>query len=214
MRSSVIAQTNCKGDQMSDDLADIKDKIIEAILPDIAFDGWTWRCVQAAAVKAGYDKDMANAVFPSELCDVLNHFSDWVDRQMMAQLSDIDPESLRIRDRIHEAVMTRIEVLEPHKEALKQAMSYWSLPHRAPRAGKIMWRTADRIWVWAGDTATDYNHYTKRGLLCGVMSSTILAWVNDDSDDMEAVEAFLDRRINNVLAIGKTIGRFKSKSAA
>lgn len=214
MQRKDIEDKDLESYQMTDDLTGIKDKIIEAVLPEIAFDGWTWRCVQAAAVKAGYDKDMADAVFPSGLCDVLAHFSDWIDRQMMGQLEDIDPDSLRIRDRIHEAVMTRIEVLEPYKDALQQAMAYWSLPHRVPRAGKVMWRTADRIWNWAGDTATDYNHYTKRGLLCGVMSSTILAWVNDSSNDMEAVEAFLDRRINNVLTIGKTIGRFKGRSAA
>ncbi|MBT7267527.1 MAG: COQ9 family protein, partial [Rhodospirillaceae bacterium] len=50
---------------------------------------------------------------------------------------------------------------------------------------------------------TDFNYYTKRGLLAGVYGSTILYWLSDNSDDFVETDAFLARRINEVLQIPK-----------
>lgn len=199
---------------MTEKTEEIRDKILLAALPHVVFDGWCRDTVKRAAVAAGYEHHMAAAVFPGGLSDVLKHFADWTDRQMMAALSGIDPQELRIRDRVQTAVMARLRVMEENRQAEKQAMSYWSMPHRTPQAAKMMWRTADKIWNWAGDTATDYNHYTKRGLLCGVMSGTFLVWGNNEADDLDEVEAFLERRISNVLKIGRAVGRFKKGKTA
>ena len=190
----------------------IRDEILETALPDVIFDGWTKAVMAEAAVKAGHSSDMVRAVFPGGMDDVLSHFSDWTDRQMLAALKKVDPEALRIRDRIRTAVLARLEILSAHKDAAKQAAAYWAVPTRSLAAGRIVWRSADVIWNWAGDTAKDYNHYTKRGLLSGVMSSTMLVWLNDDSGEMTETEAFLDRRIENVMQLGKFIGKFKKAS--
>ena len=160
---------------MKENLTAIKDEILLALLPDVPFDGWTWEGAQAACIRAGHDEDMARAVFPGGLHDVAGHFADWADREMLARLKDVDIEALRVRDRVRDAVMTRIWILQEHREAEKMALSYWALPPHSLRAGKVLWRTADRIWDWAGDTATDYNRYTKRGLLSGVISATMMA---------------------------------------
>lgn len=189
---------------------DIRDKIIEAVLPEIPFDGWTWAAVEQAAVKSGYETTMAASVFPGGLPEALDHFADLADRWMFARLKDIDPETLRVRDRVRMAVMARFRSLYPWRDAVRQSATFWMMPTRAGRGGKITWRTADRIWAWAGDTATDYNRYTKRTLLCGVLVSTMLAWLNDNSSGMIDTEEFLDRRISSVMTIGKAVGKAKS----
>lgn len=189
---------------------DIRDRILDMLLPDIPFDGWTWKAVESAAVQSGYQASMATAVFPGGLPDVLDHFSDRADRWMMERLQGTDPETLRVRDRVHTAVMMRFRGLYPWRDAVRQAGSFWAMPTRAGRAAKITWRTADRIWRWAGDTATDYNHYTKRALLCGVLASAALAWLDDNSHGMAETDAFLGRRIENVMTIGKAVGKIKS----
>lgn len=191
-----------------------RDLILENILPEIPFSGWTWPVAVTAAEKAGLDPAMADAVFPGGLADVVGHFSDWADRAMMAGLADVDPASLRVRDRVAMAVEKRLEALAPHREAVRAALSFWALPTRGISAGGVVWRTADRIWDWAGDTATDYNRYTKRALLCGVIASTTLAWLGDDGGDMAATRAFLGRRIENVMQIGKFVGKIKGRRAA
>ena len=191
---------------------DIRDSILNAVLPEVPFDGWTWPAVEAAAVKSGYEAAMAASVFPGGLPDVLDHFADLADRWMLERLKDIDPASLRVRDRVAKAVMARFRALYQYREAVRQSATYWMIPTHTARGGKITWRTADRIWDWAGDTATDYNHYTKRTLLCGVLVSTTLAWLDDDSTGMQETESFLDRRIEGVMSVGKIVGKAKAFS--
>ena len=188
---------------------EIRDRILEQALPDVAFDGWTWDVAERAAMGAGYDKAMARAVFPGRINDFTGHFSAWADEQMMAGLEPLDPENLRIRDRIAAGVMARIDALTPWREATRRAVTYWAVPTRSLMGGRLVWRTADAIWVWAGDQATDYNHYTKRVLLSGVITATTLAWLNDETGSRESTEEFLARRIENVMQMGKIIGRIK-----
>lgn len=194
---------------MDHDTRTKQDKILETLLPDIPFTGWSWPAVLVAAEKAGFDPSMARAVFAGGLPDVVAHFADWADRGMMAALADTDPQSLRIRDRVGTAVLARLRFLQPHREAVRMALSYWTMPGRGVRAGGVVWRSADRIWDWAGDTATDYNRYTKRTLLCAVIGSTTLAWLGDNTPDMMATRAFLDRRIENVMQWSRFVGKIK-----
>ena len=190
---------------------EIRDRILEAALPHIPFDGWQWAVAERAAQDCGYEKSMAAAIFPAGLSDLVAHFSDRADRWMLSDLSAIVPESLRVRDRVAMAVMTRIDRLTPQREAVRLAMAYWAVPTRHLQAGRCLWRTADRIWNWAGDTATDYNRYTKRTLLGGVIASTTLAWLND-GDPATArprTEEFLHRRIENVMKLGKIVSKIR-----
>lgn len=186
----------------------IKDAIIETALPAVPFDGWTVKVLQDAAIEAGYEKDMVKAVFPRGVQDALVHFSGWADRRMMEELPK--SPSMRVRDKIALAVRTRLEILAPYKEAERLAVAFWLRPLRKWEGAKLAWKTADVIWDWAGDTATDYNRYTKRGLLSGVLGATILFWLSDTSKNHADSWAFLDRRIDNVLSIGKIAGRLKT----
>ncbi len=196
---------------MTKNLNKIRDEILEAALPDAPFNGWTWEAVRKAAETAGYKSDMAQAAFPGKLKDVLSHFSDWADRAMLQSLKEIDPENLKVRERIKEAVKARLVALQPYKEAERAAAAYWMRPLRKWEGARIIWRTADRIWDWAGDKSTDYNRYTKRGLLSGVLASTMLAWFNDKTPNLQPTLAFLDRRIENVMQLGKIVSPFKNR---
>lgn len=198
---------------MNDSVDHIRDRIIEAALPLVVFDGWRWEVIEQAATGAGYAPDMARAVFPSRLMDVMAGLSAMADRAMLTALAPLDPEQMRVRDRVRAALMARYEFLQPHKEAMREALSYMAHPLRKLRAAKMVWATADHIWDWAGDTASDYNRYTKRGLLSGIIVSSTLVWLNDDTADMAVLGAFIDRRIENVMQIGKMMGRFKRKGA-
>lgn len=189
------------------DVRKIRDAIIRVALPNIVFDGWTQQSLLQAAVDSGYSDKELNAVFPSGVIDALDGFSDLADREMLELLSSHDPDDMRVRDRIFTAVMARFEFLNAHKEAVRSSAAFWAMPSRKPRVMKIVWRSADVMWNWAGDEAVDYNHYTKRGLLSGILVSTMLVWLDDDSEDMRVTRDFLNRRIENVLFVGQTIGQ-------
>lgn len=192
-----------------DDVTQIRDEILLAALPHVAFDGWNWEMVCRAAAEAGHKDTVVRVVFPGRIVDVLEAFADLADREMLKALQGVNPEDLRIRDRVSTALMARYEFLAPHKEALRQSLQFWMVPTRKPRAAKLVWRTADRIWDFAGDTAQDYNRYTKRGLLSGIIVSTTLVWLSDETENLDNTKAFLDRRIENVMQFGKVISRFK-----
>lgn len=195
---------------MSTANAIIKNRIIEAALPNIPFDGWTMDTLISAAVEAGYSEAMVTSVFPAGVKDAIRHFSGMADEWMIDGLKKTNPVSLRVRDRVALAVRTRLEALEPYKEAEKLAAAYWVRPFRKFESIKLIWKTADVIWQWAGDTATDYNRYTKRGLLSGVLTSTLLYWLGDTSPQHADTWEFLDRRIENVMTIGKIAGKLKT----
>jgi ubiquinone biosynthesis protein COQ9 len=189
------------------DIDKIREKLLLATLPHVPFDGWSNAAIRAGAEDAGLSPAEALNAFPAGPAEALALFSDWADRQMLARLEKTDLDTLKVREKVAAGVRLRLEVLEPHKEAVRRGLAFLSLPPNAGQGLKGLHRTVDAIWTMAGDRATDYNYYTKRLLLAGVLSSTTLFWLNDRSDGHEATWAFLDRRIDEVLKIGGRLGK-------
>ncbi|MEO0392414.1 MAG: COQ9 family protein [Pseudomonadota bacterium] len=186
-----------------------RDALLLAILDNVPFDGWTDKVVEQAAKMLDMEPTAAQDLFPDGIAEVLDHLADWADRQALDAMTAADLDEMRVRDRITLAVRAYLEALSPYKDAVRR--SFALVPRRA-YSGQIpstIWRSADRFWLKAGDTADDYNVYTKRGLLAGVIASTTLYWLNDNTDNHQASWVFLDRRIDNVLTLGKQFGRFK-----
>ena len=183
------------------------DRIVEAMLPHVPFDGWTLKALTAGVEDAGFDPSAAPLAFPGGMVEVAEHFSALADKRMMAELEKRKVGELAVRERISLAVRVRLEQNAQNREALRHLLSYLALPTNAPVALKCLYRTVDAMWHAAGDTATDFNFYTKRATLAGVFGSTVLYWLNDTSEGFENTFAFLDRRIENAMTIGKAGGR-------
>lgn len=194
---------------MPDQITILRDRIIETCLLDVAANGWHWSIVQTAAQKCGIADGTARSVFPNGTADAVAHFSNYTDRKMVKALESVPYCALRTRDRIRAAVLIRFEVLEPHKDIVKQSMAFWALPTHVIQGQRILWRTADLIWTWAGDSATDYTRQTKRASLSSILLGSVMVWINDESERNMITEAFLDRRLENVMEIGRTIGTIK-----
>jgi len=195
---------------MNDDLMTLRDKIVEAALPHVPFDGWTPRAARRAAADLGLTKADALRAFPYGAADMVAHYSDLADRRMIAELDRRDIASMKIRERIAAAARVRLEHATPHREAVRRALAVLALPSNVVLGGKCLYRTVDAMWVAAGDRSTDWNFYSKRSLLAGVYSSTVLYWLDDRSDGMADTWAFLDRRIADVMRIPKVTGRVRS----
>lgn len=196
-----------KAEPKEPSLETLRDDLLRATLPHIPFDGWTKAALLRGAADAGYSNLDAMRAFPDGTRDMIPWHSRYADRMMMQQLQDLDLPSMRIRDRIAAAVRVRLEQNAMNKEAIRRAMSFLAMPQNAPLSTQSLYRTVDDMWFAAGDTATDWNFYTKRLLLAGVYSSTLLFWLNDQSEDHADTWAFLDRRIENVMQVPKLTGR-------
>lgn len=191
-----------------------KTKFLLAALPDVPFDGWTDALMERTAKHLKVPGKKLAQAFPGGIQDVVVYFSEWATAETLQHLKKMKLEDMRVRDRITAGVRTRLEILSPYKPAVSAALAFLSLPPRSFIMPKLVWHAADKIWWAAGDTSTDYNHYTKRILLSGVLTSTTLYWLNDTSKNQQQTWEFLDRRIGNVLSIGQKIARFKTRKEA
>jgi len=189
----------------------VRERIVEAALPHVPFDGWTPETLRLAAQDAGYEPVMALRVFPRGPIEAVEFWNTLADRRMLEALERENIASLKIRARIALAVRRRLETAGAHREAVRRALGLLSLPHNAPLAATTLWRTVDAIWYAAGDTATDFNFYTKRGLLAGVYSATVLYWLEDKSEGQEATWQFLDRRIADVMKVPQVLGALRER---
>lgn len=188
----------------------LKAAILEAALPDIAFDGFTEQVIERAAKTAGVDPAEARLAFPGGGVDLAVCFVFAGTGDMQAKLSDIDMEGLKIRERITLAVRTRLEVDEARKEAARRAFNLLALPVNAADAARCLAHTVNAMWRSVGDESTDFNYYSKRAILAAVYGSTRLFWLNDESKHHEESWSFLDRRIENVMQIEKGKAKLKA----
>lgn len=186
---------------------DLRARLLDAVLTHVAFDGWSMTALRAAAHDIGVSEVLARNAFPGGPAELIEAYSSEIDRQMLVRLEARDLPSMRIRDRIHAAVRVRLELLTPHREAVRRGLNFMALPLNAALGARCLYRTVDAMWHAAGDTSTDYNFYSKRLLLSGVYSSTLLFWLNDRSEGHAATWAFLDRRIEDALRLGGTLGK-------
>ena len=188
---------------------DLAKKLLDAALIHVAFDGWSETTFRAAVADAGVDRALARGLYPRGAVDMVIAFHRRGDDLMAAKLEETAEQEMRYRDRVAQAVRTRIEVVED-REAVRRGTTLFALPMYAADGAKLIWGTSDRIWTCLGDTARDYNWYTKRATLSGVYSSTVLYWLGDDSLDGQATWDFLDRRIDDVMQIEKAKAKARS----
>jgi ubiquinone biosynthesis protein COQ9 len=181
---------------------ELKQKILQEALKAVPFEGWQesifFEATRALNLAEGY----GYIAFPEGIIDLIDFFLSETDKQMLTVLENLDLPNMRIRDKIFTAVKTRLELNQDKKEVLKRLVKYFLNPIHTPKGLSFNWRTVDKMWYAAGDTSTDYNFYTKRTLLMGVYDSTLLYFLNDDSEDHQKTWEFLNHRIDNVLKLG------------
>jgi len=183
------------------------DELRIALAPEIAasaiFDGWNETALEAAIDMAGADRDVAKLAFPGGAMDMIEAWIASIDAAMVDELTKEKLAELKIRERIRTLVAFRLQAVDGLDEALRRALAVMAMPQNAPRALQLGWNSADLMWRLAGDTSTDYNHYTKRTILAGIYSATLAVFVNDESQDKADTYAFLDRRIDGVMKFEK-----------
>ena len=179
-----------------------KDKLLDAALDHVPFEGWSEATFKAAVRDSEVDATVARAVCPRGAVDLAVAYHKRGDALMLERLKAEDMKELRFRDKIAAAVRARLEVVAD-KEVVRRGTTLFALPQYLGDGAKLIWGTCDAIWDVLGDTSDDVNWYTKRATLSGVYSATVLYWLGDSSEDHSATWEFLDRRIDNVMQIEK-----------
>jgi ubiquinone biosynthesis protein COQ9 len=192
-------------------LDELRAALAPLVADNAAFDGWNAAAVDAAADTLGVDRGIARLAFPKGAADMIDGWFASVDAAMLARFTPDQLAAMKIREKITALVEARLAIVAGHREALRRAVAILAMPQNALHGAKLGWRSADAMWRAAGDTATDYNHYTKRGILAGVYAATITVFLNDESEGWADTRAFLGRRIEGIMrfekAKAKWVGR-------
>jgi ubiquinone biosynthesis protein COQ9 len=183
------------------------DELRVALAPAIAdaavFDGWSDAALVSAAEMDGVDPDVARLAFPGGAMDMIAAWVANIDLTMAEAMPPSALAAMKIRERIRSLIETRLAAVAGREEALRRALAIMAMPQNVARAGKLGWASADAMWRLAGDTATDYNHYTKRAILASIYGATLAVFVNDESEGKAETRAFLDRRIDGIMRFEK-----------
>lgn len=174
-----------------------RDEAIVAVLPFVEELGWTRTALTRAA---GPDADL---LFPAGTGDLIEAYSDLADRWMAQDAAVADLGSLRVPGRVRAVIALRLRRITPHRPAIRRALGWLLLPRNAMVAARCTARTVDAIWHAAGDRSSDYSWYTKRAILGGVYSATLLRWLSDEEPDAADTLSFLDRRLGDVAKLGR-----------
>ncbi|RDE05855.1 COQ9 family protein [Sphingomonas aracearum] len=192
-------------------LDEVRAALAPGIAANAAFDGWSDAARDLAADMAGVDREIAALAFHGQ-ADMVAAWFETIDAAMVQALPGEALAGMKIRARIAALVEARLAALAPNRESLRRALAILAQPQNAGRGAKLGWHAADLMWRLAGDTATDYNHYTKRTILGGVYLATITVFLDDDSEDHADTRAFLQRRIDGIMRFEKAKAGFLART--
>ena len=186
-------------------------KVLDEAVRLVPAMGWSRQTVIAAAAAAGLSEPEAELLLPHGPRDLAALLSRRDDATALATLSLTDPSTLKIRERIRLGVVSRLDAARAQEAAVRRWAGFLSLPTNLPLALRLVWESADQLWRWAGDTATDENHYSKRAILSGILVTCLAI---DMASSREAALVHLDRSIDNVMAFEKWKAGFKPTEVA
>jgi ubiquinone biosynthesis protein COQ9 len=184
-------------------LEKLRRQLALAVGENAVFDGWTRAAVDSAAAQLGIDPVQARLAMPKTQAGMIDVYIQEVDRALEAWFTPERVAGMKIREKIRSLIWHRLETMGPAREAVRRGLAILAMPQNLPLALRVSWRSADLMWRIAGDTSTDVNHYTKRMTLGAVYGSTLLVWLDDQSEGWTDTAAFLDRRIDDVMRFEK-----------
>lgn len=195
-----------------DEVDPLPSRILHAALRHVPFDGWSRRALARGAADAGLSEHDALRAFPRGGLDAVLAHSAEADRAMAEAVAEAG-DQLGTTARIAYGIRHRLETHAEHKEAIRRGLGLLALPQNAPAALRALHKTVDALWRAAGDTATDFNWYTKRAMLAGVYAATLQFWLNDNSEGGKATWAYLDRRLADIGKLNGVVGRLRERFA-
>ncbi|MGD1878396.1 MAG: TetR family transcriptional regulator [Kiloniellaceae bacterium] len=169
-----------------------------------------WRDLSLAEIAEAADLPLSTVypLFPSKQA-ILDGFARQVDAAMLAEGSEgLDTPA---RDRLFDMLMRRFDALQPYREALgvvlqDQLRDPLGACCGLGRLGRSMAATLEA----AGFSTTGCRGALRMKGLSAIYLATVRTWLRDDSEDMAATMAQLDKQLTRADAL---IGRLSSYRA-
>ena len=183
---------------------EVRVDILQAMLPIVVFDGWNQKSLRASIKSINLPEGSEELYFPEGALEVIRFWHDQMNEFVKSSLESLNKSEMKIREQVTAGVLSALESIGSNEEAMRRAIIRLSLPDAAVQGPTYLWSLADSIWRAIGDRSTDYNYYTKRTILAGVLGSTITVWISDSDQNKVKTKLFLDARISNVMSFEKS----------
>lgn len=183
---------------------EVRVDILQAMLPIVVFDGWNQKSLRASIKLINLPEGSEELYFPEGALEVIRFWHDQMNEFVKSNLESLNKSEMKIREQVTAGVLSALESIGSNEEAMRRAIIRLSLPDAAVQGPTYLWSLADSIWRAIGDRSTDYNYYTKRTILAGVLGSTITVWISDSDQNKVKTKLFLDARISNVMSFEKS----------
>ena len=191
------------------DINQIRIDLVRAMLTHVPFDGWTWEAMEQGAIDIGFEKKKTCSIrikifkdlFKNGPIDFIDVFSQIIDLEVKENYNSIESKPERVPEKIKKIIMIRLNLCQKYKEAVRSSISLSAIPVNTKISLNILYRTCNSIWRIVGDKSTDFSFYTRRISLAAVYTSTLLFWLNEQSNNNIETEFFLDRRLKDISKI-------------
>jgi ubiquinone biosynthesis protein COQ9 len=192
---------------MTEDIKQLKNDVLFSIIEILPYEAFDINIISKACKNIGLQSEYANLLFPNGRAEFLEVFRDYIDEIMVERIKNELSEVKSITSRIFESLKIRFEILDEYKIIIPKIIAFYSMPWNHLKLYPYTWKSMNLIWRIAGnDKSTDFNYYTKRGLLTGVYWATLLYWLSDESTNYESTHDFLNRKL---ILIGKVAKKIK-----
>ncbi|MFQ3307330.1 MAG: ubiquinone biosynthesis protein COQ9 [Candidatus Midichloriaceae bacterium] len=193
-----------------ENIPSLRHKVLLSVLEILPYEQFDSNIISKGCINIGIEKEYDNLLFPNGRMQLLDLFRDHIDSLMLEELNKILPDINSVTARIYEAIKIRIKLLDEYKISMSKISTFFALPWNHVKLYPHIWHTMHIIWKIAGkDKSTDFNYYSKRGLLTAAYLSTIMYWLSDESDDNQDTYDFLQRSLNGIVNVGKKINKLK-----
>lgn len=196
---------------MTDALDDLSDRLLDAVLAAVPSQGWTSAALRDACTTLNLPVGTAALIYPGGALDALAHMAERADTYAVSLLHTTDLAGLKVRARIHAALMARVDAELVYEEPCRRALGRLLLPDALALGPRLLWQTADVLWRAVGDVSLDENYYSKRAILAGIWGQVALTAL---SDGREAASQIAQARIENVMAFEGFKRRCRTPDAA
>jgi ubiquinone biosynthesis protein COQ9 len=176
-----------------------KQKILHNFLKICLFEGWNEKALKEAFVASNIETKFIPFVFENGALDVADFFVEEIDQKMQEAAKDIDFGKMKIRDKIKNLVKIRLRINEEFKPQIQKLVHFYLNPKNTKSALKNSYQTADLMWKIAGDSATDFNYYSKRAILAKIYIRVLFSFARDESKNYQKTLNLLDAEIEKVM---------------
>jgi AcrR family transcriptional regulator len=177
------------------DLATPRGKIVAAAMTLAAQKPWREVSLHEIAAAAGIGlADLAKEFYGK--CAILSAFTKAVDDEVLRRARTVAGTEESARDRVFDVVMTRFDILQPYRDALRSIIADGGVPPGLGTLARVL-RSQHWMLVAAGIPADGPPGRMREAGLASVYARTFKEWLEDDDPGHAKTMAVLDRRLRN-----------------